>query len=188
MTGMPPLDLNLATRPLRNRRLYKALAGGLVLLIAVLAGLSVFVFLKYGGEASRLKASGIAAKATQDQARGEQRQLAANIRKAESAGRERVDLVNGIILKKTFLWTALFSELEQALPGPSYLTALTPTFLADGSVAMHIRVTSRSLEEFMTFIDNLTARGFKNIQVGDETRSDEGRLIMEIDLRYERAL
>ncbi len=40
----------------------------------------------------------------------------------------------------------------------------------------------------MTFIDNLAARGFKNIQVGDETRSDEGRLIVEIDLRYERAL
>jgi Tfp pilus assembly protein PilN len=188
MTAMPPLDLNLATRPLRNRRLYKALVYGLVLVIAVLVGLSAFVFLKYGGEAGRLKEAAAAAKATQDQARAEQRLLSANIRKAESAGRQRVELVNGIILKKTFLWTALFSELEQALPGPSYLTALTPNFLADGSVAMHIRVTSRSLEEFMTFIDNLAARGFKNIQVGDETRSDEGRLIMEIDLRYERAL
>jgi hypothetical protein len=186
MTGMPPLDLNLATRPLRNRRLYKALAGGLVLLIAVLAGLSAFVFLKYGGEAGRLKAASAAAKAVQDEARNEQKRLAADIRKAENAGRERVELVNGIILKKTFLWTALFSELEQALPGPSYITGLTPTFLADGSVAMHIRVTSRSLDEFMAFIDNLAARGFKNIQVGDETRSDEGRLIMEIDLKYER--
>jgi hypothetical protein len=40
----------------------------------------------------------------------------------------------------------------------------------------------------MAFINDLTARGFKNILVGGETRSDEGRLIAEIDLRYERAL
>jgi Tfp pilus assembly protein PilN len=118
----------------------------------------------------------------------EEKRLAADIDRAEELSRTRVELVNGIILKKTFLWTGLFSELEKALPGPSYITALSPSFTADGSVTMHIRVTSRSLDDLMAFITNLTARGFKSIQVGGETRSDEGRLIAEIDLKYERAL
>jgi len=52
MTNAPPLNLNLATRPLRNRRLFKTIVAALVLLVAVLAGLTAFVLLKYGGEAS----------------------------------------------------------------------------------------------------------------------------------------
>jgi Tfp pilus assembly protein PilN len=188
MTTAPALNLNLATRPLRNRRLYNVLLRGLVLLLAALAGATVFVLLKYGGEARRLKATRVEARALQAEAQREDRRLAADIRRATDLSRLRVELVNGIILKKSFLWTGLFAELERALPGPSYITAMTPAFTANGSVAMHIRVTSRSLDDLMAFITNLAARGFKDIQVGGETRSDEGRLIAEIDLRYERAL
>jgi len=188
MTNAPPLNLNLATRPLRNRRLFKTIVAALVLLVAVLAGLTAFVLLKYGGEASRLRVVSAEARAVREKADLEKRRLDADIRRASDAGLARVDLVNAIILRKTFLWTGLFAEIEKALPGPSYITALTPAFAADGTVAMHLRVTSRSLDDLMAFITNLTARGFKNILVGGETRSEEGRLIAEIDLRYERAL
>jgi hypothetical protein len=188
MTTTPALNLNLATRPLRNRRLYHVLLRGLVLLLAVLAALTVFVLLKYGGEGRRLKAARAEAGALQAEAQREDRRLAADIRRATDLSRLRVELVNGIILKKSFLWTGLLTELEKALPGPSYITAMTPAFTANGSVAMHIRLTSRSLDDLMAFITSLTARGFKDIQVGGETRSDDGRLITEMDLRYERAL
>ncbi len=188
MMNPPLLDLNLATRPLRNRRLFKAVARALVLLIVLLAGLSAFVMLKFGGQASRLRAASAEARATQAEADREQKRLEADIKRASDAGRTRVDLVNGIILRKAFLWTDLFTEIERALPGPSYITALSPSFSPDGSVAMHVRVTSRSLEDLAAFITNLTARGFKNIQVGGETRDVDGRLIAEMDMRYERAL
>lgn len=188
MTPPIPLDLNLATRPLRNRRLFKALVSAFVLIIVALAGLTAFVLLKYGGEASRLRAVGAGARATRDEATRELTRLEADIRRASEAGQARVDLVNAIIRRKTFLWTGLFGELERALPGPSYITAMTPSFASDGAVVLHLRVTSRSLDDLMAFINDLTARGFKNILVGGETRSDEGRLIAEIDLRYERAL
>jgi hypothetical protein len=49
-----------------------------------------------------------------------------------------------------------------------------------------MRVTSRSLDDLMAFITALTANGFKNIQVGGEQRSDDGRLISEISTTYER--
>lgn len=188
MTDALPLNLNLATRPLRNRRLFKVVVAVLALVFAVFAALTAFVWLKYGGAASRLKGVSAEARDVRAEADLEVRRLEADIRRASDAGRARVDLVNAIILKKTFLWTGLLTELEKALPGPSYITALSPSFAPDGSMAMHIRVTSRGLDDLTAFITNLTARGFKNILVGGETRDSDGRLIAEIDLRYERAL
>ncbi len=183
-----PLNLNLATRPLRNRRFFKTAIWGLAGLIAVLAGLSAFVLLKYGGRDRRVKAVNAEALRLQQTARAEEQRLENLIRKAETDSKLRVGLANSIILKKSFRWTELFSALEKSLPDPSYITALNPAFTADGSLAMHIRVTSRGREDLSTFITNLVARGFKDIKVAGELRTDEGRLIAEIDLRYERAL
>jgi Tfp pilus assembly protein PilN len=182
------LDLNLATRPLRNRRLYMAAARLIVLLLIALAGLSAFVIVKYGGEAARIKSASAATRKLQDEAGREEKRLSADIEREEKLSKTRVDLVNSIIRRKTFLWTGLFSELEKALPGPSYITALSPGFTGEGAVTMDMQVTSRSLADLLAFIDALTARGFKNIQVGGETRSDDGRLLAVITVTYERPL
>ena len=182
------LNLNLATKPRRNRRLYVVLARALGFLLAVLAALSVFVVLKYGGESARLRASIAEKQRLQGEAQNDEQRLKADIDKEERLSRTRVDLVNGIILKKTFLWTSLFLELEKALPGPSYITSLSPGFTADGAITMQMRVTSRSLDDLLALIDNLDAQGFKHIQVGGEFRNEDGRLITEISLTYERAL
>jgi Tfp pilus assembly protein PilN len=186
MTNELELDLNLATRPLRNRRLYTTLVRVLAGLIIVLAGLALFAVVKYGGQAGRLK-SGIAeTRKVQTEAAREERRLTADIDREEKLSRTRVDLVNSIILRKTFSWTGLLSEIEMALPGPSYITALSPSFTPAGAIALEIRVTSRSLEDLIAFITALNARGFKNIRVGGETRSAEGRLLAEVAATYER--
>ena len=124
----PALNLNLATRPLRNRRLYNAAIRVLAGLIVVLAGLAVFAVVKYGGEASRIKTASAATRQVQNDASLEQKRLDADIDREEKLSRARIELVNGIILRKTFSWAGLLSELEQALPGPSYITGLSPSF------------------------------------------------------------
>lgn len=182
----PPLNLNLATRPLRNRRLFLTAVRVLAAFVILLVGLAAFVVLKYGGEASRLKSAIAETKLVQAAAQREQKRLAADIDREEKLSRARVDLVNGIIGKKMFSWTGLLSDLERALPGPSYITFLSPSFTPAGAVALQMRVTSRSLEDLMAFITSMTARGFKNIEVGGETRSEEGRLLAEITATYER--
>jgi hypothetical protein len=63
-----PLNLNLATRPLRNRRFYAAAVWGLAVLLVGLAGLGAFVALKYGGEISRLKTEMAATSKVRDEA------------------------------------------------------------------------------------------------------------------------
>lgn len=182
------LNLNLATRPLRNRRLYAAAVRLLVLILLGLAALTAFALVKYGGEAARIRASSAGTRKLQDEAEREEKRLSADIQREEKLSRTRVDLVNSIIRRKTFLWTELFSELEKALPSPSYITALSPGFTGEGAVTMDMQVTSRSLNDLLAFIDALTARGFKNIQVGGETRSEEGRLLAVITVTYERPL
>jgi len=188
MTKRPPLNLNLATRPLRNRRLYMVAFRALIGSLAVLVALTAFAVVKYGGQAARLRSASAGMAKVQAEAQREQKRLAGDILKEEKLNLTRVNLVNDIITRKTFRWTGLLTELEKALPGASYISTLSPGFTQEGAVAMHIRVTSRSLEDLMAFITNLTARGFKNIKVGGETRSEEGRLIAEIDLNYERTL
>lgn len=186
MKDRPALNLNLATRPRRNRRLYLVLSRGLAAFILVLAGLAAFIVLKFGGETTRLEASIAETRRTEDEARREEKRLTADIRAEEKLSRVRIDLVNSIILKKTFSWTKLFSELEAALPGPSFIVALTPGITAEGAVALRLRVTSRDLDDVRALIDNLNARGFKNIQVFADTRADDSRIITEISLTYER--
>lgn len=182
------LNLNLATRPLRNRRLYATAGRVLAGLFVVAAGLVAFAVLKYGGEAARLRTVRAESTKLQAEAGREDKRLTADIRQAERAGQARIELVNGIILKKAYSWTGLLTELENALPGPSFISALSPGFKSDGAVALSLRVTSRSLEDLLAFINNLTARGFKDIQVYGEFRSEDGRLITEISLTHERPL
>ena len=125
MMTEPALNLNLATRPLRNRRLYAAAVRVLGALIVVLAGLSVFVVLKYGGETARLKSDIAATTKAQVEASREEKRLKADITREEKLSRARVDLVNGIIQRKMFSWTGFLTELEKSLPGPSYIMALS---------------------------------------------------------------
>lgn len=184
----PALNLNLATRPLRNRRLYATGLRACVGFFVVAAGLVAFAVLKYGGEAARLRAGRAESTKLQTEAGREDKRLTADIRQAERTSQAKIELVNGIILKKTYSWTGLLTELENALPGPSFITALSPSFKSDGAVAMSLRVTSRSLEDLLAFINGLTARGFRDIQVYGETRSEDGRLVTEISLTHERPL
>lgn len=186
MTNRLPLNLNLATRPLRNRRLYATAIRVLTGLLVALAGLSVFIILKYGGEASRLKTANAETLRLQTEAAREEKRLSADIDREAKLSQGRVDLVNGIILKKTFSWTGLLSDLEAALPGPSYITALSPSFTPSGALALEMSVTSRSLEDLGAFITALNARGFKSIKVGGEQRSDDGRILTPISTTYER--
>lgn len=184
----PVLNLNLATRPLRNRRYFMTAMRALVVLFIILAGLAAFAILKYGGEGSRLKAAMAETSRVQAEAAREEKRLEADIDREEKLSRARVDLVNGIILKKTFSWTGLLSDLEAALPGPSYITMLSPSFTQSGAVALEMSVTSRSLEDLEAFITALNARGFKNIKVGGEQRSEDGRVLTPISTTYERPI
>jgi Tfp pilus assembly protein PilN len=182
------LNLNLATRPLRNRRLYHAALRALVVGLIALAGLAAFAVVKYGGESSRLKTAMAVTAKDRDKAAAEEKRLRADVTREEKIGKTRVELVNNIIQKKMFSWTGFLAALEEALPGPSYITALTPSFTSGGTISVQMRVTSRNLEDLLAFITALTAHGFKDPRVGGVQKDEASRLISEITATYERPL
>ncbi len=187
MSANGTLLLNLATRPVRNRRFYLLVRAVLAAACVLFLGLTAFTMVKYGLEARQLRASLAAASARRDAAAKEERRLKAEVRKAELADKAEVEVVNRIIYQKSFSWTRFFSELEAALPDSAYITSLTPSFSGERTVTLKVKVVSAGLDDLLVFLNNLNARKF-TCRVDSDSRGDEGRLVSEISLSYERVI
>ncbi len=188
MTNGERVRLDLASRPLRNTRLYRAAFIVLVSLLAVLTALAVFTFLKYYGLSRSSLADVKSVEADMATAGAEEVASKASAGAATKAGQSRVDLVNSIILRKSFAWTGLLSQLEEILPDSSYITLLAPGFVTETTLGLRVKVVSNGLNDLLAFITNLNARKFKKIRVRSETADERGQIIAEIEFDYERAL
>ena len=188
MIGVERIRLDLASRPLRNTRFYRAAFAVMAILLAVLSILAGFIFFKYG-RMSRTSVSAVRGIESQiATARDEEVKSKASSAAAAKAGRNRVDLVNSIIIRKSFAWTGLLSELEGTLPDTSYITFLAPGFVTETTLGLRIKVVSRSLDDLLALVTNLNARKFKRIRVRSETADERGEIIAEIEFDYERTL
>jgi hypothetical protein len=188
MKALPVLHLNLATRPTRNRRFYHVARNGLAVLIVVFIGLAAWTVVRTGIRDAGVKSEIAAIERTLDASRQEERKHTQAAEKMKKADLARVNLVNEVILRKTFSWTSFLSEFETALPEASYITAFTPRFSGPRTVSITARVVTRSLDDLLALINALNARSFKGIQVNSEARADDGRLVYEMNLTYERPL
>jgi Tfp pilus assembly protein PilN len=182
---MNRIGLNLATSPLRNRRLYFFLGGLLGLGILVSALLAGTFFFRFTLRTRVVKAELRKVDSAISEDRKEQSRLAARTREAAKRDRNKVDLVNSIILKKSFPWTDFLASLEECLPDSSYILSLSPTLLDDSNVQVRFKVVSRNLEELLTLINNLESRKF-NPRSESEERNNRGELTSEITISYER--
>jgi Tfp pilus assembly protein PilN len=181
------LLLNLATRPARNRRFFLLARAVLAATCVILLGLTAFTMVKYGLQSSRLNASMAGASARHEAAAKEQRSLLAEVRKEQQAKQAEIEVVNRIILQKSFSWTEFFSLLEASLPDSVYLTSFTPNFSGDRTVTLKVKVVSAGLDDLLVFLNNLHARKF-TYRFESESREEGGQLVSEISLSYERAI
>jgi Tfp pilus assembly protein PilN len=187
MSPSPALVLNLASRPARNRRFYLLARNVLAVVLVALVGLTAFTVVKYGRLASRVGASLAEARRAQASAEQEKKRLTAEVRKVQKSGQAPVDTVNRIIYQKSFSWTGFLTELESALPDSITITSLVPSFSGERTVALKLTAVSRGLDDLLVFLNNLNARRFK-YRLENETREEEGQLVTEISLTYERDL
>jgi len=179
------LFLNLATRPVRNRRFYLLARAVLAVLFVALVGFTAYTVAKYGLQTGRLKASLAEGNKRMTAAGQEQSRRLSDITKLEAADKARVDFVNRIIFQKSFSWTGFLSELEASLPDSMYITSLVPNILGDRTVTLKIKAVSRGLDDLLVFLNNLNSRKFK-YQFENESREEDGQLVSEITLTYER--
>ncbi len=92
------------------------------------------------------------------------------------------------VIRKSFSWNAFLSELEGALPDSSYIISLAPSFIGEASLDLRVKVVSRSLDDLLAFVNNLSARNFKGIRVENESANEQGQLNSDITFTYERNL
>jgi hypothetical protein len=179
--------VNLAGRPLRNRRFFAALlaaAAAAFVLIALVSGLTIL--------GSRRRES--AARDGLDRVRQatasvrkERDALAADTAELSRALKPTVDAVNGVILNKSFSLVDVFNRLEDALPAGTYIAGMSPLAPADGRLDLRFRLVSPGLADLLALVQKLGGLGFKNISVKNEATVD-GRLVSEITFSHERPL
>ena len=185
---MRRLNPNLATRPLRNRRLFWLLGGlgGLAFLVTAL--LAIIIFFQFTLKKNVVRAGLQKADETVKMAQSEQKRLGIRLKEAAKKDRDIIDTINSIILKKSFSWTDFLSKLEECLPDPSYILSLAPTLVDDTRVQFRFRVVSQNLDDLLALINKLQDLKFTQPRVETEERNDRGQLTSEISVNYERVI
>lgn len=180
--------LNLATHPVRNRRLFYLFFGALVGSFLIVSTIAGSLFWKYRTGAETLASSTAEMQKSVAVSQKDQEKFEAAVKEISGTFEEKVDHVNSIILKKTFSWAGFLSTLETALPDSAFILSLAPTMAQESKVNLKIKVVSRDLNDLLALITNLHSLGFAQIRVESEARNERGQLVSEISLSYERTI
>jgi len=187
MRNSKTVGLNLASHPARNRRFYKICLGVLSILLASAVASAVLVFVTFKIKERTVRTALARVEKTALKVRREEKQFSEEAGKAARNRQDRVDLVNGILLRKSFLWTEFLSNLETSLPDTSYITLLAPSLKGPATLQLRLGVVSQSVDDLYAFIARLYERRFRSIRVENENMGEGSRLVSEISLTYERA-
>jgi Tfp pilus assembly protein PilN len=185
---MRRLNVNLATRPLRNRRLYLTLAGLLGLAFLVTSLMAILIFFQFSLKKGLVKTDLQNADTSIRTAQVDQKRLAARVKETVGRDQDIINTINGVILKKSFSWTDFLSKLEECLPNSSYILSLAIPQIDNTRIQFRVKVVSQSLDDLLDLINRLQDLGFSRPRVETEERNDRGQLVSEISVTYERVI
>jgi Tfp pilus assembly protein PilN len=180
--------LNLATHPLRNRRFFYLFSGILGILFAASTFLGVYTFWTYSLKSKNFHENRAQIEKMVTGEKREEMRLTSQINNTSRVYQEKIDLLNSLILKKSFSWVAFLSALEEALPPSCYIDSLAPTLQENYQMEVRLKVAAPNLDELLKLNKNLYEKNFSGIRIISETTSDTGLLIAEITLIYERTV
>jgi hypothetical protein len=183
---MNKLNINLAARPLRNRRFFIAAAAGLGLLavLALWLGLGSFVAYKSRQSGALKEYDRLDGIILTSERERNTRDI--EIKESSRKNKEKVDLVNSIIMRKAFSWVEFFTLLEGALPPSSYISSMAPVTVIEGRFEVKLKVVSRSMSDLIRLTQNLMSVTGNPPFVLNETKTG-GQLVSEITLAYEKS-
>jgi hypothetical protein len=179
------ISVNLAARPLRNRRFFFILVGGTIVLFLITAVLAGSLWLSARARQESLSVSLTEAVRRGDSARRDRDAWTAQVREWAKTYRSTVDALNAVLVDKHFSWVEAFTRLEEALPPRCVIIQMTPLVARSGSLDVRFKVTCPSLEDLLSLIEKLNGQGFKNISVRQEAQLN-GQWVSEILFTYER--
>ena len=188
MKARKKIYLNLASRPLKNRRLFYfifGLLGGATLIFSIYGGV---VYSKYRLESKKITAATNRIENIKVNIQSMDNKFTDQIEKASLENQGEVDMINSIIYKKSFSWVDFLSIFERTLPEACYMVYFDPEFMDGASVSVKVKVASPDLGRLLKLINNLNTLRFRNIRLVNESKAENGLFIYEMSLNYERTI
>jgi len=186
MMVLRKLNLNLASNPLRNRRFFYLLFSLLIAAVLLVSFFAEKNFLKYRNEAKKIKVSISTTDQMTKNAQRDEKNHSTMIESAALKYEPKVDLINSIILRKSFSWIQFFSDLESSLPDSSYIVSMEPVLAEHSRLQLRLKIATSSVNDLLELIDNLKELKFDQIRMRSENLRENGMLVSEISLSYER--
>jgi type IV pilus assembly protein PilN len=174
------ISINLATRPFVELRPLLARMRLAMVALAVLAVGLGFALHSMTARARVAEAQMNALKAQTSAVENERAANEARMREPQNrAVLERSKFLNALFETKSFSWTAVMMDLENALPAGVQVTSIEPVISAEGDVSIHLRVSGpRDLQ--VDLVRNLErSQRFLAPRVSNETAQSEeqGRVV-----------
>ncbi len=180
------LGLNLASHPLRNRRFFYLILSSLAVVLLLISFLAGKIFVEYKAKAQEIRASISRIDKLIKDAQREEADFSARIEDATIKYKGKVDLINSIILGKSFSWIEFLSDLENSLPDSSYIVSMAPTLAKDSKLQLSFKVAYSNVDDLLELYNNLRALKFNQIRIISEAENERGLLLSEISLSYEK--
>jgi type IV pilus assembly protein PilN len=69
--------------------------------------------------------------------------------------RDRAQFINGLIARKAFSWTEVFSDLERLMPAQVHVVSIEPKLSSGNQLVMKINVAGNSYDKAVELVGNL---------------------------------
>jgi Tfp pilus assembly protein PilN len=95
----------------------------------------------------------------------------------------QVEILNQILLRKSFSWTKVFANLEEVIPENVYLLSLRPFIDEKGNMGLNIIFRGKSFADGHEFVRTLEgSQIFSNIALAEETKKDTQAAMGEVEM------
>jgi len=153
---MGQFDLNLSTRPFKP---YRAANFGLLTLLLILLTVSagqVLSYQQYSSLAAASRQEEQEVRADTDMVTGAVQKLNEKMTSGNATAKlSEVELLNRILIRKSFSWTRVFASLEKAMPENVRLLSLRPFLDEQEKIGLTMDVRGRTLGDATEFLRTL---------------------------------
>lgn len=176
------LHLNLSTRPFYNVRAVQFTLGLMFIVVLAMTAFNVARAITLSAAQTTLGARATESEREAARLRAEAGRIRGRINANEvetvaTAAQE----ANGIIDRRAFSWSQLFSQFEATLPADVRITSVQPQLERDGTFSVSIRAEARRVEDLDAFLEALENQStFRNVLSAQEQATDDGLIVSTV--------
>ena len=181
---MGQFNLNLSTRPFKQ---YRAANLGLIFVLLILITVSVAQVYTYQQNASLAASIRPSQQKSREESELLTRRLAllnAQMYSGNASSKiAQVEFLNQLLVRKSFSWTKVFSNLEDIMPENVYLVNLRPFIDDMGKMGLNMEIRGKSHDDAVGFVRILEhSNVFGNVAVALEEKRESASAGTEVEM------